>query len=244
MMQTSSGGIVLDESVPSLFSEVAKIVRDEIDLLEVSSRCRVNPTTLRKILEARPISHYAEKKIRAGLGFAPSPGEGVSNRPSTVTRLRELHRLYREKGTLAAVGRETGLSRERVRQLLVRGAKIGLFEYAPLFPSLPSKEKILDDYRTWLKLDAVAEANRLSMTALRRLQRLYRITPEELAAVRNDRRRRECIDRYLVLAEGIGHHPTTTELQRLKEGRSLQWQIRKRWGSFDAFRRELKIPSP
>lgn len=130
MLSLGSGGRALHEADTSLISEVTKMVRDEIDLLEVSSRCRVNPTTLRKILEERPVSRYVEKKIRVGLGFAFPPNKN-SSRLSTVERLREIHRLYREKGTLAAVGRTMGLSRERVRQLLVRGAKIGLFEYDP-----------------------------------------------------------------------------------------------------------------
>jgi len=82
------------------------------------------------------------------------------------------------------------------------------------------------------------------MDSLRRLRRSYRITREELAAVRNDRRRMACIDLYLCLAQEIGHHPTAAELQRLKPGRSLQWQIRKGWGSIEAFRSALKIPPP
>lgn len=243
MLQTSSGGIALDESVPSLFSEVAKIVRDEIDLLELSSRCRVNPTTVRKILEERRISPYTEKKIRAGLELAPPPA-GISGRLSKVERLREIHRLYLEKGTLEAVGRTIGLSRERVRQLLVRGVRIGLFEYSARRISDPSREKILEDYRKFLGLEGVAEVNRLSIATLRRLCRSYRITREELAAVRDDRRRTACIDLYFSLARELGHPPTPAELERLKKGRSLQWQIRKKWGSFDAFRRDLKIPSP
>ena len=130
MLSLGSGGRALHEADTSLISEVTKMVRDEIDLLELSSRCRVNPTTVRKILEERRISPYTEKKIRAGVELAPPPA-GVSGRLSKVERLREIHRLYLEKGTLEAVGRTIGLSRERVRQLLVRGAKIGLFEYDP-----------------------------------------------------------------------------------------------------------------
>lgn len=146
MLHPGSGGVALNETGASLFSEVARLIRDEIDLLEISSRCRVNPTTLRKILEERPVSHYTEKKIRAGLGRA-TPPVGISSRLSTVARLCELHRLYREKGTLAAVGRTVGLSRERVRQLLVRGAEIGLFEYASRASSFPSRKKVFDDGR-------------------------------------------------------------------------------------------------
>lgn len=146
MLHPGSGGVALNEMEASLFSEVARVIRDEIDLLEVSSRCQVNPTTLRKILEERPVSPPTERKIRAGLGLTPPPG-GMSSRLSTVERLCELRRLYQEKGTLAAVGRSVGLSRERVRQLLVKGAEIGLFEYTSRASSFPSRKKILDDHR-------------------------------------------------------------------------------------------------
>ncbi|NKE73543.1 sigma factor-like helix-turn-helix DNA-binding protein [Candidatus Manganitrophus noduliformans] len=244
MFDRVSGGFVLDETGASLFSEVAKMVRDEIDLLEVSSRCRVNPTTLRKILEARPVSHYTEKKIRTALGLTALSQAEISNRPSTVERLRELHRIYREKKSLAAVGRTMGLSRERVRQLLVRGAKIGLFEYPFPRPSVPSRRKILDDYKKCLRLDAAAEVNRLSLESLRRLCRSYRITREELAKIRSDRQQMACVDLYILLAQEVGHHPTATELLRLKAGRSLQWQIRKGWGSLRNFRKALGITPP
>lgn len=244
MLNRVSGGVVLEETGASLFSEVAGRVRDEIDLLELSSQCGVNPTTLRKILEERPVSRYTEKKIRTALGMAALSPEEISNRPSTVERLREIHRIYREKGSLAAVGRMRGLSRERVRQLLVRGAKTGLFAYPSPRLSVPSREKILDDYKKHLRLDAVAEVNRLSLESLRRLHRSYRITPEELAQIRDDRRRMACVDLYILLAQEAGHHLTATELLRLKAGRSLQWRIRRGWGSLRSFREALGIAPP
>lgn len=243
MLHLRSGGGALDETSASLFSEIARMIRDEIDLLAVSSQWHVNPTTLRRILEGRPVSRFVEKKIRAGLKLAPLPGK-KSDQPSAMERLREIHRLYQEKRSLRAVGRTMGLSREWVRKLLVKGAEIGLFEYASGRPSFPSREKILDDYRKYLRLDAVAEANRISTTSLRRLHCRYRITRQELATIRSDRLRKDCIDIYLSLVQQIGHHPTTTELRRLKLGRSLHWQIRKRWGSIEVFRSALNVPSP
>jgi ribosomal protein S14 len=44
-------------------------------------------------------------------------------------RLLELHERYRRAGTLEAVGREMGVTRERVRQLLRKGAWMGLYPY-------------------------------------------------------------------------------------------------------------------
>ncbi len=132
----SSEGFPLDETTARLFSELTKRVRDEIDLLELSSRCRVYPTTLRKVLNEQPVSRDTGKKVLIGLGLASAPAE-TTDSPSTVARLRDVHRLYQEKGSLAAVGRTIGLSRERVRQLLVRGAKIGLFVYLPRSASTP-----------------------------------------------------------------------------------------------------------
>lgn len=96
MLYSGSGGPALHGAGLSLFSEVTKMVRDEIDLLEVSLRCRVNPTTLRKILEEHPISRYIEKKIRAGLRFTTPRGKH-SSRLSTVQRLRELHQLIERR---------------------------------------------------------------------------------------------------------------------------------------------------
>ncbi|MFQ5949126.1 MAG: hypothetical protein ACE5J1_00365, partial [Nitrospiria bacterium] len=46
------------------------------------------------------------------------------------------------------------------------------------------------------------------------------------------------------IVRALGHHPTTTELQKMKKGRYLQAKIRKLWGSFGAFRKTLDIPPP
>ncbi|MFQ5949662.1 MAG: hypothetical protein ACE5J1_03125, partial [Nitrospiria bacterium] len=46
------------------------------------------------------------------------------------------------------------------------------------------------------------------------------------------------------IVRALGHHPTTTELQKMKRGRYLQAKIRKLWGSFGAFRKTLDIPPP
>lgn len=238
---SSSRSLTIDATTLLISAETAPRAGDKIDLREILSRCSLAPATIKKILEGRPPSRYVERKIRAGLAWGSLSGE-APNRPSRMDRLREVYRLYQEKGTLAAVGREMGLSRERVRQLLIKGAEIGLFEYKTRRFSLPdiSREKVLEDYKRLLTLKGIAEENQISVYMLRRLCLSLLITKGELAALRMERRRMQCIDRYISIVEGLGHHPTTTELHRLKPGCSLPKQIRRSWGSFDTFRSALK----
>ncbi len=149
-----------------LFTEIARRVRNRIDLLEVASLCRVTSMTIKKVLQARPISPCVEKKIRIGLGLERPAKPSFGRRPSTVERLLKVYRLYQEMGTLAAVGRTMRLSRERVRQLLVLGDEVGLFQYRSgrLLP--PSTEKVLYEHYSLVGPGAAAESSRFSTTHL------------------------------------------------------------------------------
>ncbi len=225
------------------FLKLTEMVRDPVDLLEVASKLGVSPSTIRKIIEGRPISKYIEVKVhsalRSDIQLSTEPGK-----PSAVDKMIEINRLYRESGTLKAVGEKIGLSRERVRQLLTKGSQIGLFEYRPGKQSAIPKEKILSDYKKFLKLNVVAKENNISLPYLHRLRMTYKIKGKELAAVRAASWRQKCIESYNAIAQEVGHYPTTTELQRMRKGRYLQTKIRKLWGSFSAFRRAYKVPNP
>ncbi|MFY9270434.1 MAG: hypothetical protein WAO55_11885 [Candidatus Manganitrophaceae bacterium] len=150
----------------------------------------------------------------------------------------EVYRLYQEKKSLRAVGREVGLSCERVRQLMEKGAVIGLFEYRPEKPPVLSREKILKDYQKFLSLSRVAKKSGISTNYLTKLIAQHQITKEDLSAAWREGRRTECIDQYLAIASKLGHHPTTSELHRSKSTRSLAFKIRRLWGSLEAFREE------
>lgn len=159
-------------------------------------------------------------------------------------RIREAHKLYTEKGTLEAAGRVLGVTRERVRQMLAKGSNLGLFEYKPHdYPFVP-KDKILDDYRKFLNLNDVANANNITTGYLHKLLTAYNITEKDLGAARIECRKLDCINRYNHIKNELVRHPTTTELQRTKKWRYLSLKITKLWGSFDAFRQELNIPKP
>jgi hypothetical protein len=238
------------ESSRRILFRLRKMITNHIDLLEVSSRLGVTLSTLRKVLSGGPISPFIQKKIgRALEGFdGKRPGEG-KNEPdpsprkrSNVERLFEVHHLYQERGTLQRVADEIGLSRERVRQLLVKGAEFGLFEYKPLLEVALPPEKILADYRKFLTLKGVAQANRLSIPRLQRLLKVYRITGVDLKEIWIEVKKEVCAERYDAIAREWGHHPTTTELQRVHSTHYLTTQIRRMWGSIEAFRRDRKIP--
>lgn len=226
----------------STFSRLKTMVTNKTDLLRVSDRLNVNPSTVQKILEGSPVSRSVKKKIHAA--FTQGGSHPAQSRHSTVDRLMEVHRLYEKAKSLRAVGQEMGVSRERVRQLLEKGSEVGLFEYKPLKSPLIPKQKILRDYKKFLKLNAVARSNGISIAHLSKLIDLYQISEEDLKAARREGGRIKCIHQYYSVVQKLGHHPTTTELQRLKSSRYLSSQIRTLWGSFEAFRKERQIPPP
>lgn len=226
-----------------LSTQLREMIADHNDLLHASPRFGVTPSTLRKILAGGSISRFIRKKIDRVLGAKAGSGQ-TPQRRSRVERLLEVHHLYQTRGTLQRAGDEIGLSRERVRQLLVKGAEFGLFEYKPRSEVHLPREKILADYGRLLTLKAVAQANRISPCRLCRLLKAHRIVDSELEKIRSDSKKAICIGEYEEVVRALGHHPTTTELQRFATTRSLAIRIRKCWGSVEAFRADLAISLP
>lgn len=237
--------IVQNKTPPSLL--LRDLVRNKVDLLKISDRLNVNPSTVRKILEGYTVSQSIIKKIEAaiqegGVLDENRAGDGLQKpNHSTVERLMQVYHLYQQEKNLKLVGIRLGLTRERVRQLLKKGAEIGLFKYQPQKPPLLSREKILRDFGRFLKHKDVARANRISPKYLSKLMALYHLTKSDLEPVRREGRRRWYVKEYGVVAAGLGHHPSGTELVRSKSTRSLEFKIRREWGSLDAFRRELNV---
>lgn len=248
----STRPIVSNVAEVLVFSRLKEMVTNKTDLLRISDNLNVNPSTVQKILAGSPISRGVRRKIHAALeqGRASDPQpsrpyrnglNGIRSKPSTIQRLLEVHRLYERTESLRGVGQTLGLSPEGVRQLLIKGSKIGLFKYKPPKSPFVSKEKILQDYKRFLKLNAVAKNNHISMPYLSKLLAIHQISKEELNNTKNEGQRLKCIDQYHGIVRKLGHHPTTTELQKSKSGRYLAFQIRKLWNSFMAFREELAV---
>lgn len=225
-------------------------------VLNAASKLNIRPSTLMKFLNSKSLSPQTMKKLDSimkrrndlvplGLPSSTLKVNRLSvHRPSLLERLHEVYNLYKEKGTLEAVGRQIGVTRERVRQLLVQGSKLGLFEYRPYdYPFVP-KEKILDDFRRCLSKNEVAKANGITTNYLHELLTAYNITPEDLRSLRINGHKLQCIEQYNHIKNKLGHHPTTTELQKVNSWRYHWMKIDRLYGSFNAFREELNIPKP
>jgi len=222
-----------------LSRQLLPAVRSEVGLFLVASKLGVRPSTIRKILDGRTLSKVVERKIDASLR-AGALSASTTFASAKLERLIEIFHLYHQERSLEAVGEKIGLTRERVRQLLVKGSKIGLFRYQSLRNTRPSvpKEKLLSDYRKFLKLYLVARANNISTVQLKNLRKLYGITQNDLEQVRYEGRKQVCVEKYAHFSARLGHPPSTTELQK-GSGSYLSQTITKLWGSFQNFQTDL-----
>jgi len=167
------------------------------------------------------------------------------SRPTTTsTRLQTLYTLYEGLGSLGAVGKQVGLTRERVRQLLVKGTQRGLFTYNPRRYPCVSKEHIIEEYTRIQSISRVARLNHVSENHLKKLLAEYSITELQLARYRLEGRRARCRAEYWQMVEKAGRHLSSGDLHRHQAGLALYARIIRCWGSIHAFRRALKIPSP
>src|SRR5262245_5457313 len=235
-----------------MLAEKVKALIDELGSLELAAAAlSVRPSTLRKVLLGRSLSGPALAKLRRSLDVPPDANDVTATKARLhehaqrhQARLRSIYDLYRRLGTLEAVGRNVGLTRERVRQLLVSGTKLGFFKYQPREYPYIAKDKLLADYRVSLSLDKVAELNNVPTAYISKLLTAYRVRRNELRAIGKEGRKDRCIEEYRAITSQLSHHPTTTELQSTPKGHSLNARIVRLWGSTDAFRETLNIPAP
>jgi hypothetical protein len=230
-------------STASLHNKLREIVKSDVDMFNLASNLDLTATSLRKIYDGKPVSKFLAGKVAAALR-APNIIDLVNKPSARIERLQNIFDLYKQVGTLEAVGEQVGLTRQRIRQLLVQGDRMGLFKYIPYEYPFVSKEKIIEDYKKTTSFSRVARLNNIPTTYLHKLLTAYSITQEELADFRVEGRRARCIEQYDYLVDAAGHHLTTTELQSTSKGHSLHNRINKLWGAIDAFREACNIPKP
>ncbi len=233
------------ERIPSkqssllIATQLIAAVRSKVDLLEVASKLRVTPRTVKKVITGQTVSPYIRLKIQTAL--QEDTALVHSSKKSPVQHLLEINQLYQAGGTLRSVGAKVGLSGERVRQLLLTGTEVGLFKYQPPKAPVISRKKILSDYKKYLNFGQVARVNNISLPYLMRLRLLHKIERKSLHAIRVAGQRRKCIEMYISIKEQLGHYPKTIELQKLEKGPYLHGKILRLWGSFGAFQEARKL---
>ncbi len=164
----------------------------------------------------------------------------------------KIKRLYDTSNSLTEVGKQLGLTRERIRQILERGNNYGIIEYKPPvlkgFDDLVKKLKKEEITKQFIKygskkrlLNSMKNKYKISQQYLDALIKLYDIDIEYLTLLYKKNR---CFSEYKEMVQEIGFHPTTTIMARRSKWRSLWARIGRLWGDVDAFRKEFGIPIP
>jgi hypothetical protein len=161
-----------------------------------------------------------------------------------VKRLKQAFQIYCEQGTLENTGKILQLTRERVRQLLVKGTKLGLFNYKGYDYPYVSKDEILNNYRNALNLRDSSTNLGISVSYLQKLIAAYGIKKSEFERIKIEEFKSRCVSEFQGLAQKLGKTPTSTDLQATNKGRYLYNRIFKLWGGIDEFRENIKIEKP
>jgi len=161
---------------------------------------------------------------------------------------KEIFKLYKEYGTLEKVGRKVGLTRERIRQILERGNRYGLFEY-PIKKDLISypflinyftnKEELLNELSDCLKKDEMLLALSTDIVNFNRLLSHFNLNIKDIQIYSKKKTLKMQYDEYV---KNIEYHPTTTEMREGKEARNIWAKITRYWGSMENFRQEFGYP--
>lgn len=134
---------------------------------------------------------------------------------------------YAVLGTLDAVASEYGLTRERVRQILKKGHKKGLFRYQPYEGRHEMTRDEMLDYVSRHGFHWSRMAAKLGFTQ------------EECSARRREWQRKRAADKYRAHAESLGYPPTDTWLQA--NDRALSAYIRRIYGGVSEFYKSIGV---
>jgi len=165
-----------------------------------------------------------------------------------ISSSKTVFQLYKEYGTLEKVGREVGLTRERIRQILERGNRYGLFEYpikkelisySFLIKYFANKEELLNELSDCSKKDEMLETLNTDIINFSKLLEYFNLDIRDVQIYSKKKKLKRQYDEYV---ENIGYHPRTTEMRKDKEPRNIWVKITRHWGSMANFRQEFGYP--
>lgn len=215
---------------------------DRIGLLESAyvKKAISNRAAFRRVLKSSGFSREGsdlKRSSRKCRGLVDVSAEQAA-------KLKEIHKLYKELKSYQAVGDKLGLSRERVRQLLVKGAAAGLFEHEvtnrlrrkQLENHLP--KSVLAQEVSEFSCANIAHRYGVPTKAVIALCEEYGLITQEL---RQERNRKRTLNEYTAMVNYLGYHPSTGDMNRAGY-RALWARISRHWGSFENFRKIYDIP--
>jgi hypothetical protein len=160
-------------------------------------------------------------------------------------RYQQVKEIYERLGTLDKVGKELNLTKERVRQLLQKGAKYGVFNYVlnreKRFKDISQKynrDSIINEIKSSINPPLICERLGVKSSEFRNLLKYFEIDYSEY---RKLALMGKYMNRYSQIVDALGHHPTTTEMVSRREWRTVWGAIDRHWGSMGNFRKEFGI---
>lgn len=202
---------------------------------------------------------YSGTQIEEVLGVQPKrlkkmvkKAQAIIDRENEIekkkTRLSEIGNLYSQLGSLEEVSKKIGITRERVRQLLVQGEKYKVLHYQinrkVRFKELTrtyDRDTLVATIKASNNIPGICSALGIKQIELCKLLKHYNIDFKEYRIVTT---RSRYIKKYSTIVDCLGHHPTATEMASRKEWRSVWSGIDRLWGNLDNFRKEFGIDKP
>ena len=170
--------------------------------------------------------------------------------PEYKEKMFEVKSLYEQYGTLQQVADRLKITRERVRQLLEKGESYGLFEYETTRErnlNEAIKKVSREDFVAYIKNGVnkfeICAKFGIDMNVYFKLIKHYEIDTQDYLL---EYRYKKYLIRYSNIVDELGHHPSTTEMQKTgrRDWRYTQLAIARLWGSMDKFRQEYGIEKP
>lgn len=163
-------------------------------------------------------------------------------------RILTTAKIYSETKSLTVTGQKLNLTRERVRQVLLEGQKMGLIQYTPsdtlkkddfnsLIEKYPRTELVHKIIEAGTRAKAIENLGLDQLTG-KQLIKHYNITRQDYLS---DTFRNKYMADYVKLFNELGHHPSVTELQEDKKTRILYNALCRYWGGIENFRKEFGV---
>ena len=211
------------------------------------AKLRHHPTN-REILEdkdSRKLRYAIHRFFGTLTKFQEAYGYPVPKKPEVVTlsagrKAIALYRDYLRFGIVSHAALKRNISPSRAAQILRWGNAKGLFKY-PLEKPKPlqhvTPKRLKEDYMAYGTVKNIAARYGVPPQTVANMVSKYKLPIREWAI---EQSRKKLLDDYAKITDKLGHHPATTELERVSK--SLYSRILHHYKSIDNFRKTYGYP--